>query len=96
MPYFAAMLTYSDDVERRQEVRPKHREYLTGLVEDGKILLSGPFTDDTGSIIVYDAADLPEVQRLLTNDPFAQNGIIVDASIKEWKVVMARDENLLS
>ena len=30
-------------------------------------------------------------QVLLTNDPFAMNGIIVGAEIKEWNVVMDRD-----
>ena len=96
MPYFAAMLEYGEDAERRQEVRPLHREYLRGLLEAGKILQAGPYGDDSGAIIVYDAADLSEVQALLTNDPFAQNGVIQSASIKEWKFVIARDENLLS
>lgn len=96
MAYFAAVWTYGDDVERRQEVRPSHREYLTGLVEQGKILMSGPFTDDSGAVVIYDVADLSEAQELMSNDPFAQKGIIVDATVKEWKVVMARDEKLLS
>lgn len=96
MAYFAAVWTYGDDVERRQEVRPAHREYLSGLVAQGKILMSGPFGDDSGAVVIYDVADLPEAQELMANDPFAQNGIIVDATVKEWRVVMSRDEKLLS
>lgn len=91
MPLFAAMLQYGEDVERRQEVRPSHREYLTGLLGAGKLYKSGPFGDDSGAIIVYEAADLAEVQELLANDPFAQNGIIEGATIKEWNIVMSRD-----
>lgn len=96
MAYFAAMLSYGDDVERRQEVRPSHREYLQGLLAEGKLLMSGPFGDDSGAIIVYEAADVAEAQELLSNDPFAQQGVIVDATIKEWKVVMSRESSLLS
>lgn len=91
MPYFAAMLQYGEDAERRQQVRPSHREYQRGLLEAGKLLQAGPYVDDSGAIIVYDAADLSEVQELLTNDPFAQNGIIHGATIKEWNIVMSRD-----
>ncbi len=91
MPLFAAMLQYGEDAERRQEVRPSHREYQRGLLEAGKLLHAGPYVDDTGALIIYDAADLSEVQQLLTNDPFAQNGIIEGATIKEWKIVISRD-----
>lgn len=91
MPLFAAMLQYGEDAERRQEVRPSHREYLKGLLESGKLYKSGPFGDDSGAIIVYEAADLAEVQELLANDPFAQNGIIEGATIKEWNIVMSRE-----
>ena len=96
MPLFAAILEYGDDVERRQAVRPTHREYLRGLLEAGKLHESGPFTDDSGSIIVYNANDLAEVQEILSNDPFAQQGIIVGATIKEWNVVMSSMDNVAS
>jgi uncharacterized protein YciI len=91
MPLFAAMLQYGEDAERRQEVRPLHREYQRELLQAGKLLHAGPYVDDTGALIIYDAADLSEVQQLLTNDPFAQNGIIEGATIKEWKIVISRD-----
>lgn len=91
MPLFTAILTYGEDSARRQEVRPTHREYLRSLLEQGKLVQSGPFTDDSGALIVYEAEDISEAQVLLTNDPFALNGIIVGADIKEWNVVMQRE-----
>lgn len=93
MPLFAAILSYSDDIERRLEVRPSHREYERGLLADGKLHEAGPFTDDSGAIIVYNAEDLSEVQEMLTNDPFSRNGIIVGATIREWNIVMSRAES---
>ncbi len=93
MPLFTAILEYGDDVDRRQEVRPTHREYLRSLLEQGKLVRSGPFADDSGALIIYEAADLSEAQTLLTNDPFALNGIVVGAELKEWTVVMDRDQS---
>jgi len=92
MPYFAAILQYGEDVARRQEIRPSHREYLKSLLDSGKLYQAGPFGDDTGAIIVYEADDLAEVEEILTNDPFAQNGVIVGASINEWNIVMSRSD----
>jgi uncharacterized protein YciI len=92
MPLFTAILKYTDDTDRLQKVRPTHREYLRGLLEQGKIVQSGPFTDDSGALIIYEAEDISEAQVFLTNDPFATNGVIVSAEIKEWKIVMGRDQ----
>ena len=91
MPLFAVTLKFTDDAERRQQVRPTHREYLKTLVEAGKLEQSGPFTDDSGAMLVYDAADLAEVQELLANDPYAPNGIVAEVTINEWNRVIKRE-----
>ena len=91
MPLFAVTLKFTDDVERRLEVRPTHREYLKELLAQGKLHESGPFTDDSGALLIYDAADVAEVQELLANDPYAPNGIVASASINEWNRVIARE-----
>lgn len=91
MPLFAVTLKFTDNVERRQEVRPTHREYLKELLAKGKIHESGPFVDDSGALLIYDAADIAEVQELLANDPYAPNGIVETATIQEWNRVMFRE-----
>jgi uncharacterized protein YciI len=91
MPLFAVTLKFTDDVERRLEVRPTHREYLKELLAQGKLHESGPFVDDSGALLIYDAADVAEVQELLANDPYAPNGIVASATINEWNRVIARD-----
>ncbi len=92
MALFAVTLEFSDDAERRNEVRPTHRQYLATLLEKGKLQQSGPFTDDSGALLIYDAADIAEVQEILSNDPYTPAGIIVGATIKEWNVVISRLE----
>lgn len=91
MAKFAAVLEYISDADRVSEVRPLHREYLTTLVESGKMFNSGPFPDGSGALIIYNAQDLAEAQVLLANDPFSKNGIIAGAQLKEWKIVMGKD-----
>ena len=90
MALFAVTLTFTDDTERRLEIRPAHREYLRTLLAQGKLHESGPFVDDSGALLVYDAADVAEVQELLSADPYTPAGVIAGASIKEWNVVMTR------
>lgn len=88
MAKFAVILTYSDDNEKRQAVRPSHRDYLRGLVEQGRLLHAGPFADDSGSLIVYEATSADEVQAILNDDPFSKEGIITDSVIREWNRVL--------
>lgn len=88
MAKFAAVLTYIEDADRVSEVRPVHREYLTGLLEAGKLDRSGPFTDGSGALIIYEAEDLAEAQVLLANDPFSKKGVITQVTLREWKIVI--------
>ncbi len=89
MALYTATLTYTDDAEKIAQVRPTHREYLKTLLDSGKLHESGPFTDDSGALIIYIADSEADARELLANDPFSINGIITDATVKEWKVVMS-------
>jgi uncharacterized protein YciI len=91
MALFAVTLTFTDDMERRLEVRPTHRDYLKTLLDSGKLHESGPFVDDSGALLIYDAADVAEVQELLANDPYTPAGIVAGVSIHEWNRVIARE-----
>lgn len=84
---FAVVIDYSDP-EGVSKVRPVHREYLTKLVEQGKIYATGPFVDNKGALLVYDAADEDEVRELLANDPYGKAGVVTVVSIREWNIVM--------
>jgi uncharacterized protein YciI len=83
------------DCDRKQgagcQVRLGTRGYLKTLLENGKLHESGPFVDDSGALLIYDAADVAEVQELLANDPYAPAGIVASVSINEWNRVIYRD-----
>ena len=67
---FAAVIEYIADTAKVAEHRPAHRVYLTGLIESNRLAVAGPFLDDFGALIVYEAADAAEAEALLKADPF--------------------------
>ena len=88
MPKFAAILTYGDEA-KRLETRPRHREYLRSLLERGQLHGSGPWADDSGALIIYEAPDEAAARALLAADPFSQSpGIITDVQLREWNRVL--------
>ncbi len=85
---YAAIVTYTPDASVIAKARPAHREYLAGLKEQNKIVISGPFTDDRGALLVYEADTPQQVETLIAQDPFAQQGVFVSWEIRPWNVVM--------
>lgn len=92
MAKFAAVVIFDQDAPRL-EVRPKHREYLTSLLEAGKLHESGPWGDDTGALIIYEAADQAEAESLFAADPYANTpGVVGEVTIREWNRIFAAGE----
>ena len=89
---FAAIIEYIQDRDKIQSVRPVHRQYLATLKERGQLAASGPFTDDWGALIVYEAGSKEAAEKLLQGDPFCQNGIFVHWTIRPWNTVIANRE----
>ena len=89
---FAAIIEYAQDKAKIQSIRPVHRQYLTGLRERGQLAASGPFTDDSGALIIYEAATAEEAEKLIQGDPFCQNGIFLKWQVRPWNPVIANRE----
>jgi uncharacterized protein len=83
----AVIVQYTTDASLIAKVRPAHRQYLTGVFEQGKLAISGPFTDDRGALMVYEAASADEVEAMIAQDPFAQNGVFLSWELRPWNVV---------
>ena len=86
---FAAIIEYAQDRAKIQEVRPVHRQYLATLRAEGRLAASGPFTDDSGALIIYEAASREDAEELLRGDPFHQHGIFVRWQLRPWNPVIA-------
>jgi uncharacterized protein YciI len=91
---FAAIIEYLQDRAKVAEVRPAHRQYLTGLRDSGRLVAAGPFTDDSGALIIYEAPSHAEAEKLIQGDPFHVNGIFLRWQLRPWNPVMANRELL--
>jgi uncharacterized protein len=84
MTMFAVQLRFTDP-DRRMQVRPAHREYLTSLREAGKLVAAGPFADETGALLVYEVADEAELREILAKDPYTAAAVYEIAALNEWQ-----------
>jgi uncharacterized protein YciI len=73
----------AEGTERRLAARPAHREWLTGLKDDGRLVQAGPLADGTSSLLVFDVADQAELDGVLAADPYPKDAFVV-ASRREW------------
>ncbi len=89
---YAAIIEYLQDKARIAEVRPVHRQYLATLKANGQLVASGPFTDDSGALIVYEADSPAAAEKLLQGDPFHANGIFLKYVLRPWNPVICNRE----
>ena len=83
---FATVFRYGNQ-DRIADVRPRHREYLTLLKEQGKLFASGPFEDDSGALIIYEADSQADAEALIAADPFHEVGVFQSYDMKPWRQV---------
>ena len=86
---FAAIIEYLKDTQKVGEIRPAHRQYLGGLLANGNLVAAGPFTDDSGALIIYEAKTREEAESFIQNDPFHLAGIFLNYQLRPWNSVMA-------
>ena len=84
MAIYAAWVTFAND-EERLRIRPKHREYLDSLLSDGRLVESGPFADESGALLVYEAGSEDEVRQIMAADPYDSVGAFGTVEIREWR-----------
>ena len=88
MTWFTVETRYIADRDRLAATRPRHRDYLRGLAEQGKVLAGGPWADDSAGFAVYRVADAVELDRLLAADPYTTEGIAEERTVHEWKITL--------
>ncbi len=87
MSVFALHYTYGGPPELLAEHRPAHRAFLRELHERGINLASGPLGDDA-ALVVLEAADAAEVERLIQDDPLVVHGVVTEHTVREWSVTI--------
>ena len=84
-----------DSLERRKSARPAHIERLQKLLDQGRLLVAGPFpaieADDpgpagfTGSLILAEFPSLAEAEAWAKDDPYVAAGVYANVSIKPFR-----------
>ena len=73
---------------REQAYWDEHAEFMDRLFEDGTVILGGPFSDGTGSLVIVEAEDLDVVSTLFAKDPFLVHQIFALRSLKQWQLFL--------
>src|SRR6516225_2325262 len=61
-----------------------HGRYLQEQMTKGALQLAGPFLDDSGGLILYNARDEPEARAIAEHDPGVVAGILAIDSIRPF------------
>lgn len=72
---------------RRKLFRAEHLAYLEPLSSAGKVVVAGPFTDGSGSLIVFEADSLEAAIAQAKNDPYVTRGVFDSYDVKPFKQV---------
>ncbi len=90
MTLFARLLQFTPGDDARAAVRDKHRAHLRELLGSGHLVMSGPWIDDNGALIVYDVDTIEDAHALIAADPYTQAGVVTEAGLHAWNVVFDR------
>jgi len=63
----------------REKLQNAHMQNINRLVEEGKLILAGPFMDDQPlrGIFIFDVATIEEARELTLTDPAIQAGTLI-------------------
>jgi len=79
--------------DRRMKSRPEHLEKISKVKKAGKFLCGGAILDEKGtmigSMIIYEAEDKAELDRLLKDEPYIYNKIWEKIEIRPFRAVFA-------
>lgn len=86
MAWFLVDTHYRQD--KFGEVRPRHRDYLRKLAEEGTLLVGGPLADETGGLLLFQAEDEAAVRKIMAADPYQTEGALENWTVREYKPVL--------
>jgi uncharacterized protein YciI len=69
---------------REQPYWDEHAAFIDALVDDGFIMLGGPFPDEGGAMLVVREESEAAVRERLSSDPWYVNDILTLVAVKRW------------
>ena len=75
---------------KRKIHRPAHLAKMEPLDKAGRVVLAGPLTDKTGSLIIIEAASLEEARRFADEDPYTIHGVFERVEVHPFTQVFPK------
>jgi uncharacterized protein YciI len=72
----------------RPTVRPRHLAYVGQVAKSGKMLIGGPFTDGSGSLIIVDMENEAAAREFASGDPYIREGVFERVEVKPFRKVL--------
>jgi uncharacterized protein len=72
---------------QRLAARPAHRQRLTELHAQGTLVMAGPWADDSGAQLVFDA-ERSEVDKIMAEDPYYTTEGVRVVGLREWRPIV--------
>ena len=85
-----------EGTKKRPLYRPAHLRRLHEWAKQGKVILAGPLTDKTGSLIVVEAESLEEARTFANEDPYTPHGIFQEVTVHPFKQVFPQEPDFPS
>lgn len=77
-----------DGQAKRKLHRPAHLARLEALALENRVVLAGPLTDQTGSLIVIEAKSLDEAMTFAESDPYTVQGVFARVEVHPFHQVL--------
>ncbi|WP_328650845.1 YciI family protein [Micromonospora sp. NBC_00330] len=76
------------DAPDRLAARPAHRERLQALHQEGRLVMAGPFADDSGALLIFDVPDAAAFAAVVAEDPYYRTPGVTIVSQREWSPIV--------
>lgn len=91
---FMIKLTIVVDRASYEPYLPAHLAYLRELDTRGALVLSGPFADRTGGLVLINAASREEAEAIVQADPLVANKVDT-YELREWLITGGRPADIV-
>lgn len=71
----------------RLQARAWHRQRLDVLHKQGDLLLAGPWSDDSGALLIF-SADGNRVRQIIQDDPYYSTPGVTVLAVREWTPIV--------
>ncbi|MFZ5861585.1 MAG: YciI family protein [Nitrospirota bacterium] len=68
----------------RPSLRQAHLDRIDALARDGRLVLAGPFSDGSGSLVVIEAPSLEEARAFAEGDPYVTGGVFQSIDVRPF------------